>query len=141
MAHEMHQVREQRPAGAQEKSLGELFADLSRETSTLVRQEVALAKTELSQKAVSVGKDVGFLAAGAAVLYAGFLALIACLIIALAHAVPWWLSALIVGVVVAAIGGFLVMQGINDLKQQDLAPRQTLNTLKEDATWAKDQTS
>jgi hypothetical protein len=141
MAHEMHQVREQRPAGAQDKSLGELFADLSRETSTLVRQEVALAKTELSQKAVSVGKDVGFLAAGAAVLYAGFLALIACVIIALAHAVPWWLSALIVGVVVAAIGGFLVMQGINDLKQQDLAPRQTLNTLKEDATWAKEQTS
>jgi uncharacterized membrane protein YqjE len=141
MAHEIHQVREQRTSAGQERSLGELFAELSRETSTLVRQEVALAKTELTQKAASVGKDVGFLVAGAAVAYAGFLALIAFVIIALAHAIPWWLSALIVGVVVAGIGGFLVMRGINDLKEQDLAPRQTLNTLKEDATWAKEQTS
>jgi uncharacterized membrane protein YqjE len=141
MAHEIHQVTEQRPAGGQDRSLGELFADLSRETSTLVRQEVDLAKTELTHKAASVGKDVGFLLTGAAVVYAGFLALVACAIIALAYALPWWLAALIVGIVVAAIGGFLVMRGIDDLKGQDLAPRQTLQSLKEDATWAKDQTS
>lgn len=141
MAHEVRQVKEQRPSSSQDKSLGELFAELSRETSTLVRQEVELAKTELTHKAASVGKDVGFLVAGGAVAYAGFLALVACAIIALAYALPWWLAALIVGVVVAAIGGFLVMRGIDDLKRQDLAPRQTMQTLKEDATWAKDQTS
>jgi hypothetical protein len=138
---EPNQRQEDRLPPGQDKSLGELFADLSRETATLVRQEVALAKTELSQKAVSVGKDVGFLVAGAAVAYAGFLALLACIIIALAHAVPWWLSALIVGVVVVGIGGFLVMRGMSDLRHQELAPRQTLDTLKEDATWAKEQTS
>lgn len=141
MAHEVRQVKEQRPPGGQDKSLGELFAELSRETTTLVRQEVDLAKTELSHKAVSVGKDVGFLAVGGAVVYAGFLALVACAIIALAYALPWWLAALIVGIVVVAIGGFLVLRGIDDLKNQDLAPRQTVQTLKEDATWAKDQTS
>ena len=59
----------------EEASLGQLFGDLSREMSTLVRQEVTLAKDEISQKAQSVGKDVGFMAAGGAVLYAGALGL------------------------------------------------------------------
>ena len=54
-----------------DRSLGELFSELAQETSTLVRQEVQLAKTEMGQKASRVGKDVGFLAAGGAVAYAG----------------------------------------------------------------------
>lgn len=105
----------------------------------LVRQEVQLAKTEMSQKASAVGKDIGFLAAGGAVLYAGFLALIATVIIALSYAIPWWLSALIVSIIVLAIGGFLVRRGLDNLKQTNLAPTATLDTLKEDATWTKDQ--
>lgn len=123
----------------QDRSLGELFSDLSRETGDLVREEVALAKTELTHKASAVGKDVGFLAAGGAVLYAGFLALVATAIIALAYALPWWLAALIVGIVVAAIGGFLVWKGLTNLKHTSLAPTTTLQTLKEDAQWTKGQ--
>ena len=123
-----------------ERSLGELFAELSRELTVLVRQEAELAKTEISQKASKVGKNVGFLAVGGAVAYAGFLALIAAVIIALGQlGVPWWLSALIVGLVVAGIGGFLVQKGLSALKQVDPAPRQTIDTLKEDAAWAKRQ--
>ena len=123
-----------------ERSLGELFADLSRELTTLVRHEAELAKTELSQKASTVGKNVGFLAVGGAVAYAGFLALVAALIVGLGQlGVPWWLAALIVGLVVAGIGGFLVQKGLSALKQVDLAPRQTIDTLKEDAQWAKGQ--
>ncbi len=122
-------------------SLGELFAELSRETSTLVRQEVSLAKTELSQKASRVGKDVGFLALGGAVAYAGFLAVVAAVIIGLAAlGLPWWLSALLVGLVVAGLGYLLVQKGLSDIKKADLAPRQTMETLKEDARWAKEQT-
>lgn len=133
-------VREERPAAAGDnRSLGELFTELTQETSTLVRQEVQLAKTEMSQKASAVGKDIGFLAAGGAVLYAGFLALIATVIIALSYALPWWLSALIVSIIVLAIGGFLVRRGLDNLKQTNLAPTATLDTLKEDATWTKDQ--
>ena len=125
-----------------EPSLGELFAELARETSTLVRQEVELAKTEMSQKAVRVGRDVGFLAIGGAVLYAGFLALLAALIVGLGQlGLPWWLSALLVGLVVAAVGGFLIQQGLAALRREDLAPRQTIATLKEDAEWAREQTS
>lgn len=141
MAHEARFVTEQRQAENDNRSLGELFADLSRETSELVRQEVDLAKTELSHKATSVGKDIGFLAAGGAVAYAGFLALIAALVIGLAQAgLTWWVSALLVGIVVAGIGAFLVIRGIDDLKHQTFSPKQAVETLKEDVQWAKDQT-
>jgi uncharacterized membrane protein YqjE len=123
-----------------ERSLGELFGDLARETSTLVRQEVQLAKTEMTQKATAVGKDIGFLAVGGLVAYAGLLALIATIIIILGTAgLPWWLAALIVTVVVLAIGGILVQRGLSALKQQSMAPEQTLQTLKEDRQWAKEQ--
>lgn len=123
-----------------ERSLGELFSDLARETSTLVRQEVQLAKTEMTQKASAVGKDVGFLAVGGAVAYAGLLALIATLIIVLGTVgLPWWLASLIVGVIVAGVGYFLVQKGLNALKQESMAPQQTIQTLKEDRQWAKEQ--
>ena len=125
----------------QDRSLGELFGDLSREMTNLVRQEVALARTEMSQKASEIGKDIGFLAVGAAVAYAGFLAILAAIIIALALVLPWWLAALIVGIVVAAIGYFLIRRGLDALQRADLAPRQTMETLKEDAEWAKEQTT
>lgn len=142
MAQPVNQVREERPVNPSDRSLGDLFSDLSRETTTLVKQEMALAKTEMSQKAAAVGKDVGFLAAGGAVAYAGLLALIAAVIIGLGQAgITWWLSALLVGVVVAAIGAYLVFSGLNNLKKQSLVPQQTLDTLKEDQQWAKRQTS
>jgi amino acid transporter len=123
-----------------ERSLGELFGDLAKETSTLVRQEVQLAKTEMTQKAAAVGKDAGMVAAGGFVAYAGLLALIATIIIALGQlGVPWWLASLIVGVVVAAVGYFLIQKGINAIKQTNMAPQQTIQTLKEDRQWASEQ--
>jgi len=122
-------------------SIGELFADLTRDMSTLVRQEVQLAKTEVTQKATRAGKDVGYIAAGGLLAYTGFLALVAAVIIVLGTVgVPWWLSALLVGLVVAAVGYFLIMKGRDALKRLDMAPRQTIQTLKEDAEWAKEQT-
>ena len=122
-----------------DRSLGELFSELSQETTTLIRQEVQLAKTEMSQKASRVGKDVGFLAAGGAVAYAGLLAIVAGVIALLGLVIPLWLSALLVGVVVATIGYFLVRRGLDALKQEELVPHQTMETLKEDKEWAKDQ--
>jgi hypothetical protein len=124
----------------QERSLGELFAELSRETSDLVRHEVALAKAELSQKAVRVGKDVGFISMGGALAYAGLLTLVAALVIGLAQAgLEWWASALIVGLAVT-IGGYISTQkGLAALKREPVAPRETIDTLKENALWAKSQ--
>jgi hypothetical protein len=125
-----------------DRSLGELFSDLAQEISTLVRQEATLAKAELGEKASRVGTNLASLAAGGAIAYAGLLGILAAIIVLLAEAgLAWWASALLVGVVVAAIGGFLVMKGINSLKEIDLAPRQTLESLKEDAQWAREQTT
>jgi len=123
-----------------ERSIGELFAELARETSTLVRQEVQLAKTEMTQKVTSAGKDAGLIGAGGALAYAGLLAVLAAVIIGLGQLIPMWLSALIVGVVVIGIGYMLVQQGLNALKRIDPTPRQTMETLKEDTEWAKEQT-
>ncbi|CAA9475414.1 MAG: hypothetical protein AVDCRST_MAG12-1120 [uncultured Rubrobacteraceae bacterium] len=123
-----------------DRTLGELFSELAQETSTLVRQEVNLAKTEVSQKASRVGKDVGFLAAGGAVAYAGLLAILAAIIVVLDTFLPLWLAALLVGLVVAAVGAFLIKKGLDALRTEDLAPRQTMETLKEDGQWIKDQT-
>lgn len=124
---------------ADERTLGELFGDLSRETNTLIRQEVALAKSELTTKATRLGKDAGMLAAGGALAYAGLLALIAAAIIGLAHAITWWLSALIIGVIVLLIAGGLMWRGMTAMRQEKIAPEQTLQSLKEDAQWAKNQ--
>lgn len=123
-----------------ERSIGDLFAELARETSTLVRQEVQLAKTEMTQKVTSAGKDAGMIGAGGALAYAGLLAVLAAVIIGLGQLIPMWLSALIVGLVVIGVGYMLVQQGLNALKRIDPTPRQTMETLKEDTEWAKEQT-
>lgn len=123
-----------------ERSLGELFSELARETSTLVRQEVQLAKTEMTQKATSVGKDAGMIGAGGAIAYAGLLAIIAGLILVLGLLIPMWLSALIVGIVVAGIGYLLIQRGISGIKRSSLTPDETIETLKEDKEWVNQQT-
>jgi len=129
-----------RPPRNDERSLGELFTELARETGTLVRQEVTLAKTEVTQKASRLGRDIGVLAVGALVAYAGFLALLAAAILGLTEAgLDGWLAALIVGILVGVVGALLVRQALAAIKRDDLAPRQTVETLKEDAQWAKEQ--
>ena len=123
-----------------ERSLGELFGELARETGTLVRQEVDLAKTEITHNATRAAQEIGFLLVGGAVAYAGFLALLAALIAGLAAAgVPVWAAALVVGLVVAGLGYLLVQRGLSALRRTGLAPRQTIETLKEDVEWAKEQ--
>jgi hypothetical protein len=122
------------------RSLGELFSELAQETSTLVRQEVNLAKTEMSQKASTAGKHLGVLAAGGALAYAGLLAILAGVIALLNDVMPLWVAALLVGIVVAIVGYLLIRKGLDALKREDFAPRETLETLKEDQQWAKDQT-
>jgi len=121
------------------RPLGDLFGDLATDMSNLVRQEVTLAKVEITQKAKYVGRNVGYLVIGGAVAYAALLAIIAAIIILLAKVVPDWSSALIVGVVVGVIGWLLIGKAMTALQQADLTPRETVETLKEDATWMKEQ--
>lgn len=116
-----------------ERSLGELLAELSQETSTLVREEMRLAKLELGDKASRMGKDVGMIAAGGVVAYGGFLTLLGAVVFMLAEAgFSYWAAALLVGVIAAGVGGFLAWKGMDALKRLDLTPRQSIDALKGD---------
>ena len=127
--------------GKEDRSVGDLLGELYQGASQVISLEIELAKTELSQKASRVGKNVGFLVAGGAVAYAGFLALIFAIIAILATFMPMWLSALIVALLVLAAGGALVMSGLKTLQQESPMPQRTLETLKEDKEWMTDQTN
>ena len=121
------------------RPLGDLFSDLASDMSNLVRQEVALAKLEVTQKAKYLGRNVGYLVVGGAVAYAGLLAVIAAIIMLLDNYMPAWGAALLVGVVVALIAWLMIGKAMSALQQADLTPRETVETLKEDATWMKQQ--
>jgi hypothetical protein len=124
---------------SQDKSLGELFGELARETSTLVRQEVQLAKTEITQNISKVTKNIVFLVAGGLLGLGAFGAFVAALIFALANFVAPWLAALIVALVLGGIGGALLMKALGAMKGANLAPHHTIETIKEDVRWAKEQ--
>jgi len=126
--------------GAGEPSLGQLFGDLARDIQTLFKQEIALAKTETTQSAKRAAMDIAKLVAGALVLYTGVVFLLAAAVFGLHELdLPWSLSALIVGVIVAAIGLFLVLRAKSDLTSGSLAPTETIESLKQDGEWAKGQ--
>jgi hypothetical protein len=133
----MQRINENR--SLENRPLGDLFGDLATEMSNLVRQEVALAKVEVAQKAKYVGKNVGYLVVGGAVAYAALLAILAGIIMLLARFLPHWGAALLIGVVVAVVGWLLIGKALMALQQADLTPRETVETLKEDATWMREQ--
>jgi uncharacterized membrane protein YqjE len=126
--------------GRDDASLGDLFSRLAEETSNLVRQEVRLAKAELTESAQQVGRSIASLLIGGAIAYAGFLAILAAIIVGLGQlGLPWWLAALIVGIVVVAIGYVLISRARSGLQASNLMPDRTIESLKEDREWAKEQ--
>lgn len=129
-------------AGRDDRSLGELFAELARETSTLVRQELRQAGTEMGQRATGIGKDAALLVAGGVVVHAAFLALVAAIILGLGDlGLSWWLAALIVALVLAGVGAAVIAKARTAIKQADILPHHTMDNLKEDQEWVKEQIS
>jgi putative superfamily III holin-X len=123
------------------RSLGEMFADLSREFRTLIQQEIQLAKTELAQNASRMTGSVMLIAAGGLIAYGGLLAIVAAVVLGLiAVGLAAWAAALLGGVVIAGIGYALLRAGLASFRPRDLKPRQTIETLKEDAQWLRTQT-
>jgi hypothetical protein len=119
-----------------ERSLGELFAELSRETGVLIRKEMELATTEMTAKAKVAGTHAATVAAGGALAHAGLLVLLAALVIGLAQlGIEPWLSALIVALLTAGVGYALIRSGLTNLRQTNVAPIQTIQSIKETATW------
>src|ERR687896_1366780 len=123
-----------------EHGTGELLKELSDHTTTLVRQEIELAKAELGEKGKKAGLGAGmFGGAGLFGLFA-LAALTTCIIVALDSAMPLWLAALIVAVVYGAIAAVLALQGRTKVQEAGPpVPEQATESVKEDVQWAKTQ--
>ena len=123
-----------------DRPMGDLLKQLSQETTTLVRQELELAKAEMAQKGKQAGVGAGMFGGAGASALLGLGALSATTIVALDAAMPLWLAALIVTLVWFAVAGVLALQGKR--KVQDATPpvpEQTQESVKEDVEWAKTQ--
>ena len=122
------------------RSIGDLIAELSRETGQLVRKEVELATTEMTAKAKKAGAGVGVAAAGGALAHAGLLVLLAALVLGLSDlGVSPWLSAVIVGVLTVIVGYVLVNKGLAALRSTSVVPTRAMESIKEDARWTTRQ--
>jgi uncharacterized membrane protein YqjE len=123
-----------------DESIGDLLKRLSQDTSTLVRQEMALARAELTEQGKRAGTGAGMLG-GAGV--AGLLTLgsLTAMVIALLDTtMATWVAALIVTVVWAVVAGVLALQGRNKIKEATPPAPRTVDTVKEDVRWAKTRT-
>ena len=127
------------PRAKADRSIATLLSDLASETVLLVRQEMALLKAELHEKFSRAGKGAGALAAGALIAYSGWLFLLLAAVFGLAELLPVWAAALIVAVVVLALGGALLWFGKNRLDADSLTPHRTLRSLREDEAWLKER--
>ena len=121
------------------RTVADLFGDLARETSTLVRQEVKLATTEMTDKAKYAGTQAAVMAASAIVAGVSFLTFVAALVLGIGEFLPLWASALLVGGGLAIVAGALAFAGFTAIKQLDPKPRQTVRELEETTSWMKRQ--
>jgi len=122
-------------------SLGQLFGDLTRQLSTLIRQEVDLARTEVTTKVTGTARDSALIGIGGTLVYAAILTLIATAVLGLIDAgVEPWVAALIVALIVGAAGVVLIVVGRDRLASADLVPKRTIETLRDDAELMKERT-
>jgi uncharacterized membrane protein YqjE len=135
----MSQIDGKREA-ARDRSTGQLVKDLSRDTSLLVRQEIALAKAEMAEKGEKAGVGLGMLAGAAvgALLMLGTLT--AFLVLALDGAMPAWTAALVVTLLWGVVAGVLALLGRQALREMGSPmPEQTMESVKEDIEWLKER--
>ena len=124
----------------QDRSLGELLSELSRETGLLVRKEVELATSEMTAKGKKAAGHAGTAAAGGALVHAGLLVLLGALVVGLVQlGLQPWLAAVLVAVATMALGYVVINRGRSGLRRMSLVPRQTIETLKETAAWTTGQ--
>jgi uncharacterized membrane protein YqjE len=124
-----------------QESVGSLISGLIKDLQELVRGEVQLAKTELRDDAITAGRALGSIAAGAFIGLTGFIFLMLGVTYLINKELEMWISAAIVGAVLAIVAAVLVSVGRKRLSASNLKPEQTIETLKEDREWAKQQMS
>jgi len=124
-----------------DRSLGELFSDLSQQTAELIRHEMRLAKLELSDKLSDVGKHVAMIAAAAVFGLAALMSVTAGIVLLLVElGVEPWLAAAITAAVMGLTAFLLAQSGIAALRKKSLAPVETMHSLKETTQWLKNGT-
>ena len=135
---------------SEQSNLVYLLKKLRDDTTALVRDEISLAKTEISEKVGTASRNLGYLAAGALVAYAALMLILQGLsfllreqfiVRGMTEANATLLGFLIVGVVVGLIGAVLIMKALNTFKTESLTPTKTAETLKEDKEWVQDKVS
>jgi hypothetical protein len=132
-----------------ERSIGQLLKELTHESSTLLKQEVDLAKTEMSEKASRVGTNLGEVAVGGAVALLGAIALVLAAVYGLGAILnnflspetASWLAPLIVGGILAAVGYSMIKKALETLKRESLTPEKTTQSLQENKEWLKQKIS
>lgn len=120
------------------RPISSLFSDLINDLTKLFRQEILLAKTEISEKVGQATSGGISMIAGGAVIFAGFLVILNGAVLALANIWAPWLSALIVGGVVVVIGALFLSKGRSNFKAKNLAPRRTTESLRRDKELVRD---
>ena len=125
-----------------DRSVPELMRELAQETGTLVRQELALARAEVTQSVRRTGLGIGELGGAAVTALLALGCLTACAVAALALAMPVWLAALIVGVLYGGVAAILGLRGRTEIAAaMPPKPEQTIETVKEDVEWVKTRMS
>lgn len=129
--------------GSSGRSLGELLRGLTDETSALVRDEIALARAEVTDKVVQAGSSIALVAGGAIVCLAGLLTILDAAVYGLARLMGTETlpaaAALIVGLITIGLGIALVLRGRASLRPKNLVPRRTAQSLERDAELVKEQ--
>ncbi len=124
-----------------DRSLGELFSDLSQQTAELIRQEMRLAKAELSEKLSDVGKHAAMIAAAAVFGLAALMAVTAAIILLLIElGVTPWLAAVLTAAAMGVTAFLLAQSGLAALRNKSIAPVETMHSLKETTQWLKNGT-
>jgi putative superfamily III holin-X len=113
-----------------ERPLSEIVSELWQNAEKLIRQEIALGSSEIETKLDRAKKELGVIATGGAVLYAGVLTLVAALVLLLGTVIALWLAALIIGAVVTGVG--FAMARRTPPSPSELVPTQTMASVKQD---------
>jgi hypothetical protein len=121
------------------RSLGEIVGDITQDMSTLIRQEMDLATSEMKREVTKLGKGAGMFGGAGATGYLALIFLSLALTYLLDNWMPVELAALIVGLIWAAVAGVLAIKGRQEINNANPDLPVTQQTLKEDAQWAKAQ--
>jgi hypothetical protein len=142
-----HQLPRGRGDGVYGESTGQggimdLLRSLAEDVGTLVRQEIDLAKLEAARAARRLAADSAWIAVGVAIAAVGALCLVLAMALGLGALLgSYWLGTLVTGLALVLLGGGFLFKGVRDLRKLELAPRETTDSLRQNARWARERAS